>query len=145
MFKNKLSSSKEFLNTLSVGGFTQVFSMISALALNKFIAISLGPIGTTIVGQFRSLTTISTQFSTLFLKTGIIKLVAENSTNDSKNKSLILLLSKLIFISLLVICIILIVNKNHVSYFLFGDTTYSKLIIMTGFSLFFFGVNEIGI
>ena len=41
MFKNKLSSSKEFLNTLSVGGFTQVFSMISALALNKFIA--LGP------------------------------------------------------------------------------------------------------
>lgn len=145
MFKNKLSGSKEFLNTLSVGGFTQVFSMISALALNKFIAISLGPSGTTIVGQFRSLTTISTQFSTLFLKTGIIKLVAENSTNDSKNRSLILLSSKLIFISLLVICIILIVNKNHVSYFLFGDTTYSKLIIITGFSLFFFGVNEIGI
>ena len=65
------------LKTSTWNGLAVGVRMLTALAVNKFLAILVGPSGYALIGQFQNGITVMIAFSTGALGTGVTKYTAE--------------------------------------------------------------------
>jgi O-antigen/teichoic acid export membrane protein len=140
IFKNKLSN--PFVKTLVAGGFTQSFMILSGLAVNKIIAMIVGPSGTMLYGQFNNLFQLATKYSTFFSETGIIKITSENKSDKNERKLILSTSFKILLLTSFIGGILSIIFSNNLSIIFFQENQYRKEIIYFGISIIFFALNR---
>jgi polysaccharide transporter, PST family len=130
-----------FSTFILVGG-AYFVRMLAGLLINKLLAVYVGASGIALLGQFKSLTTVSTGLSTAGINNGVIKLIAENSSDDNSYK--------VINTSVLIICVAsflisfgLFLFSGVLSESLFSNAKYTFHIKLFSISVVFFALNQL--
>lgn len=133
--------SKLISTTIYVGIGTAV-RQISGFVVYKVLALSHGPAGIAIVGQFQNFIGIFTSLSTGGVQQGVIKYLADS--NDKIDRINILRAAyRITTVSSLIIGILIIFLSNPLANYLFLTSSYSTHLIFFGVLLIFFGFNLI--
>jgi PST family polysaccharide transporter len=126
------------MNLIHVGFLSSLFiiiKIISMILINKILALTVGPTGYAIFGQFQNLLTVFNTIGTGGVSDGLVKYTAENNKNS--------IIQKQFWITALIICLILsivsaliiIFSSKYISYELFRDKIYTPSIILMGLLL----------
>ena len=134
-------SRTEIVKTSKLSLIATFFGIISNLSLNKFIALNIGPSGIAIFSQIQNLVNFSTAFSTGGIQNGVIKIVSEKSIYKLKNVITTSFITLLFCSS--TISIFLILFKESISFFLFGNVEYVNHLLLLAFNLPFLASNNI--
>ncbi|WP_416560454.1 O-antigen translocase [Limnohabitans sp. yimb22184] len=123
------------------------FRMAANLVILKLIAITLGPVGMGVLGNFMSLTTMMSIFAGGGISSGITKYVAEYKSNPKRLIEFIgsaLTFGTYFSIFIFIISIIL---SRQISSILFGSAEYYWLILAVGIFqiICFFGVAVVSV
>ena len=125
-------------------GISYFVKIVSALIVNKFLAIFIGPSGIALVGQFRSFVQMATTLSTAGINSGVVKLIAQHKQTDRKKVFEVQQISlSLTLIASISFSILIFVFNNTISNYLFKTTEYSIFISVFSISLVFFSLNRI--
>ncbi len=131
------------LKTSILSAISSGIKILTGLVVTKIIAIYLGPVGIALLGQFASLKTIVTAFSTGGIKNGIVKYISEYR-DDATNRNNFLITSFLIgFIFSIISCIILVAFNEFFAEKVLHEKTYGYIFTIFGISIFFLTLNII--
>ena len=129
-----------FKNTFVLTNIHSAIKILSAIIMNKIIAIYLGPSGLALIGQFQNFSALTQSLSNASIQTGIVKNIAENRDESSINKvsanSLFISISLSLFTSLFVIFF-----ANELSLRIFFSEEYVFVIYFFAANIIFFSVN----
>lgn len=75
------------VKTSLLNGIAVIVKILSALMLNKVLAIYVGPSGYAIIGQFQNVVSILVSFSGGVLATGVTKATAQHFDNEAKQQA----------------------------------------------------------
>lgn len=117
--------------------------IISSWIINKFIAIYIGPEGTSISEQFRNFLQTVQGISTLGTSEGVTRYSAKYQNNKKQLTSFLASTYKIVLITSIVTGIFIIVFSDYFNQILFGERNYSTLIILLGVLLPVFSINVI--
>lgn len=132
------------MKLIKTGVFTGISTIIritGGFIINKLIAVSVGPSGVAVIGQFQNFISIIMTFANGAINTGTTKYIAEYHDNHNKRASI---LSTSFFISLscsLLFSVLLIIFRNDISGYFLKNTQYSGIIFVFGFTLALFSLN----
>lgn len=115
---------------------------ISGFVVYKVIALSHGPSGIAVVGQFQNFISFFTSLSTGGVQQGVIKYLAEGRGNED-TKSILSAAYRITIVSSLIIGLLIIVSSRFLSNYLFQNYLYTIHLIFFGILLIFFGFNLI--
>lgn len=130
------------IKTTVLTAISTIVKVIAALIINKVISIYAGPSGLAIVGQLHNFTSIVMTFSNGAITQGIVKYTAEYQTIEQKQK----IFSTSVVISLVcsvITSLILFAFHQYWSQLILGDTKYSTLFVVFGFTIALFSLNTI--
>lgn len=119
--------------------------MLSGFIISKIVAVSAGPAGIALVGQFQNFVELITTFSKGGVDTALTKYTAEYRNNEieiSKIYSAGLIITATLSLTF---SAIIIANSNFISQSVLNDTRYSYIISLFGFSLTLFALNGLAI
>tara|TARA_R110002050_G_scaffold57423_3_gene128976 strand:+ start:114479 stop:115735 length:1257 start_codon:yes stop_codon:yes gene_type:complete len=129
-----------FRDTFFLTSLQTAVRIISAIVLNKIIAIYVGPAGLAIIGQFNNFAGIVTGLASGSTQTGIVKKVAESDSKDNRRK---------IYSNALLIMVTLSLPSSMGVYFfsesiaelVFYDKSYSGIVQFSAISIIFYCLN----
>ena len=138
MIKDKTSYQQIFKATSLFGG-VQVFNIIIAIIRSKFIAILLGPAGMGIAELLNSTTGIIRTFTSFGLGTSAVKdVAAANATgNNERISNVVTIFRRLVWITGLLGCVVIIVLSPWMSRLTFGNSNYTLAFIWLSVTLLF--------
>lgn len=124
-----------------LNGIAVAIRILTSIALNKILAIHVGPSGYAIIGQFQNLVTMLTTFANGATNTGVTKGTAEHF-DDPERQVRLWRTAGMITIggSVSVGLILVLFNRQLASAFL-HDTQFSTVFIWLGISLVFVALN----
>jgi len=130
-----------FYKTFSLNSIAIGIKVISGLIISKFTAVFLGPEGIALLGNLKSFFNSVQSFTSLGVRKGVVKYSAKYQNDDeSFSKLFSTYLISLLIISLLVSLVISIFSKS-ISFYLFQDDQYYKILCCFSFGLFFQIIN----
>jgi PST family polysaccharide transporter len=145
LIKKLLGKAKksEMINTSFYTGIGTIMGFITGFVVNKVIAVLIGPSGVAIISQFQNFIGISSTFASGGIQQGVVKYVAEVREDEEKKT---LVLSTSLRISLffsLIVGISTSIFSNFLSIKLFDTQEYQYILIIFGFTVVLFGLNQL--
>lgn len=118
-----------------------IVKILSGIIVNKLIAISLGPAGLAMIGQFQNFIAIALSVANGSIQTGIVKYAAEFKEDENMLRSLIKS-SLLISLSLsAVVSLSLLVFSEYLSIKILYSDQYEAVFFFLAFAIFFYSLN----
>ena len=131
------------MNLLKTSFWSAVATTVKILAgiiTTKIMAVLVGPTGIALFGNFTNIIGILSSFANGSIGPGITKYISEFESKDEKQY----VVSHAVKISLVCSCIIgiiVLIFHNELTNLAFGDTKYSIVFVLLGFTITFFGLN----
>ena len=116
--------------------------VFAGLVINKFVAVTVGPSGIGVIGQFQNFIQISLVASSGAINTGLTANTAKQNTNKDKLSPLFSTAAKFSLATSLLVSGLLIVFSETISSFLFDTSEYRSVIIVFGCTTIFFVTNS---
>lgn len=138
-FKHKFFRS-EFALALTTTSFTTGIQVLVGLIINKILAITIGPSGIAMMGQFTNFKDIATNLANGSFGTGVTKYIADPDVDNRKVLATSNLFTLIISIS---IGIIIIIFSSSLSSLLFKTTEFKYVIVLFGITVPLFGFNNL--
>jgi PST family polysaccharide transporter len=110
--------------------------VVSQFAINKFIAVYLGPNGLAIIGQLQSFINLSSGFASGFISEGVVKYTAEKKETLEELTRYHAIAIRVTAICSIVISIILFCTAPSLSTMLFETREYSLVLRVLSITLF---------
>lgn len=125
------------LSTTSIATGTQ---MLAVIIINKILAITIGPSGIALIGQFTNFKDLVINFANGSLGQGVTKYIADPKFENKK-----ILATSNLFTTIISILtgILVIIFSNSLSNFLFRTIEYSYVFTIFGFTVPFFAFNNL--
>jgi O-antigen/teichoic acid export membrane protein len=120
-----------------------ISKMLSALVINKAIAIYIGPSGLALVGQFQNFIQLSMTIGQGGMNAGLTKYSAEFKNEEDQLISLFTTAFKLSCISSITIGFILIIFSSFFSELILNNSDFSYVFMVFGFTLMLFVFNTL--
>lgn len=120
-----------------------VIKMISALVINKAIAIFVGPAGLAVIGQFQNFSSVIQVISTGGINKGVIKYTAEHKGNIEKRKKLWCTATSITIVCSIFISIIMVMKVNYLTEMIFKDQSYKYVLYTLSVTLFLYALNQL--
>lgn len=117
-----------------------IVKILAGLITTKIMAIFVGPTGVALLGNFTNITGILTTFANGAIGSGITKYISEFESEEKKES----VVSHAVKISLacsLIMGIVIFIFHNTLAKLAFGDTKYSSVFVIFGFTVVCFGLN----
>lgn len=129
-----------FRDTFFLTSLHTAVKILSGLALNKVLAIYVGPAGLAIVGQFSNFIGIVTGIASGSTQTGVVKKIAESDSENSRRK---------VYSNALLIVLLLSIPSSVGIYFfseyiaelVFFDKSYDVIVQFSAVSIIFYCLN----
>jgi len=126
--------------TFLVTNIHTAIKILSAIIMNKIIAVYAGPSGLALIGQFQNFASVVTGLANGSIQTGIVKKIAENDEDSHRkkisNNALFLSISLAILVSLLVF-----IFAKPIAKYVLLDSNYKFLIYFFSFNIIFYSLN----
>ncbi|MFW5803672.1 MAG: O-antigen translocase [bacterium] len=130
----------ELFTALSTTSLTTGIQMVTGLAINKIVAVTIGPSGIALVGQFDSFKTLITNFASGSFGNGLTKYVADPDYSTRKVISTSNIFSGAVSV---VLGLLTILFAKQLSEYLLKDSEYFPVFIVFGFLLPLFSLNKL--
>jgi O-antigen/teichoic acid export membrane protein len=117
-----------------------ILKMLSALIINKFLALFVGPSGLALMGQLQSFIQLSVTVGQAGMNSGVTKYAAEYDSNHERKK-LFSTVIKISFIASVIFGGGIAVFSNEISQYLFSHEEFSHVFILFGFTLVLYSIN----
>lgn len=131
------------LSTTFYTGIATVIRTITGFALNKVVALYVGPSGLAFFGQFQNFITIVMSFGSGAISTGIVKYSAENRECEGQKTKLYSTSLRVSLVCALVTALFLYVSSTFLSLHLFKTVQYEFVFKVFSFSIVFFVLNSL--
>lgn len=112
------------------------------LALNKYLALIVGPSGYAAIGQFQNVIQLFTSLSNGAINTGITKYIAEDKSDITKTKTIFYTGLILSLIGSFIFFVITFFLSEEISLFFLNDNSYSSLFRVFSFTILFLVLNS---
>lgn len=140
---NRLKGSA-FINASFFSAISSFTKIITSLVLGKIIAVKLGAEGMALFGQLLSFVTIVLVLAGGSINQGVIKYVAEfNVTDEDKLKNLMSTSFRIIVYGCCLVGLVSIFGSKYFAIFILQDESYYSIFILFGFTLVFYGLNNL--
>jgi polysaccharide transporter, PST family len=126
------------INSLAVG-----IRVLTAIGLNKILAMHVGPTGFALIGQLQNFIAMITNLSSGAMNKGVIKYTAEYYDDNSMQVSFWRTAGTIGAIGSISIGLILAITRVPLSVWLLKDKEYASIFIWLGIALFMFMLNAL--
>ncbi|WP_417698658.1 O-antigen translocase [Psychromonas sp.] len=120
-----------------------VIKLLSAVVVNKFIAMFIGPSGLAVIGQLQSFCQISMTCSRGAINSGVTKYVAEYRSEGKRVESLLGTSFWITMICSLIVGTMIVIFSQKASLTLFSSSEHRSIIVLFGFTIIFFSLNQL--
>lgn len=117
--------------------------MLSALVINKAIAIYIGPSGLALIGQFQNFIQLAMTAAQGGINNGVTKYTAEYGKDKERISILFSTASKISFFASLVVGSVIIVLSKYASLQFLKTADYSYIFVILGFTIVLFVINSL--
>ena len=130
----------EFAIALSTTSIATGIQLLAVIIINKILAMTIGPSGIALMGQFTNFKDLVTNFANGSLGQGVTKYIADPKFENKK-----ILATSNLFTTIVSILtgILVVIFSNSLSNFLFRTIEYSYVFTIFGFSVPFFAFNNL--
>lgn len=138
----KKIAKQDIVRVFSFTAISTMVRMCTGLISVKIIALIIGPVGVTLLGQLNNFSTVIMSFAGGGINNGITKYVAEHRNNDEN--TLRSFLSTAIRITLsytLLVSILLIIFHKYLSNIILNSNEYGYVFIIFGLTIFLYSFN----
>lgn len=122
--------------------FATIIKMLSALIINKALAVIVGPSGLAFVAQFQSFIQITQAIGQCAINNGVTRYTAEYSSDKSNLKKIISTALCLSALSSVLTGFIVVLASKYLSNYFLKTTDYASVIALFGIFLVFFVLNN---
>lgn len=129
------------LKTSTWNGLAVGVRMLTALAVNKFLAILVGPSGYALIGQFQNGITVMIAFSTGALGTGVTKYTAEYHGDRNAQIRLWRTAGSITLVASFISALIVAIARVPLARLLLGRPDYSSVFLSLAVALVLIGFN----
>ncbi|EJI85739.1 hypothetical protein AEST_14040 [Alishewanella aestuarii B11] len=119
-----------------------IIKMLSALIINKALAVIVGPSGLAFVAQFQSFIQISQAIGQCAINNGITRYTAEYATDKENLRKIISTALCLSLISSIITGVLIVIISKYLSIYFLKSTDYTSIVALFGFFLAFFVLNN---
>ena len=126
------------LNSIAVG-----IRILTAIGLNKILAIHIGPSGFALLGQLQNFIAMVTNISGSAMNRGVIKYTAEYNNDHEKQTNIWKTAGTIGAIASIGFGIIIVFARDSLSILILKDNEYSSIFIWFGAALFLFMANAL--
>jgi PST family polysaccharide transporter len=132
------------IKTLVLNGVATFVKLATLLALNKIIAVYVGPAGYALIGQFSNIVSIvGAIFGGGFVAAGVTKYTAENNGNEERQKEIWHSASAIVFFTSLPISMLILWYHQELALILLGDSKFGSSLVFLALSLPLMGLNSL--
>jgi polysaccharide transporter, PST family len=131
------------IKTSLLNGFAVGVRMFTALALNKLLAVYVGPAGYAAIGQFQNVVSMLTTFVTGGMTNGITKCTAENYDDEEKQRRVWRTAAIVTFAGAAIAVLIVVPLRHALAAGLLRDPALSGVFVWLAASLLFLGLNAV--
>ena len=133
-----------FLKTSMLSAISTIIKLASGLVINKVIAITIGPAGIAIIGQFQNFLGIITTLGKGAINSGVTKYVAEYNESDKQKLNDVISASLIITtMSSVVLGAIIFLGSTYFSIWILKTKEYTLVFKMLGILLIFITLNTL--
>ncbi len=130
----------EFAVALSTTSLTTSVQVLVGLIINKVLALTIGPDGIALMGQFTNFKELATNLANGSFGQGITKYIADRNTDNKK----VLATSNLFTLCVsIIIGITIIISSGRLSELLFKTNKFIYIFILFGITIPFFAFNNL--
>lgn len=117
--------------------------MLSALVINKFVAVYIGPSGLALIGQFQNFTQMVMTVAQGGVNTGVVKYTAQYKGDDEKKALLFSTAIKISLICSVLTAVGVVVLSRYFSLKFLGADKYTYVFLIFGGTLVLFVLNSL--
>ncbi len=125
-----LLSAMGLVRTSLLNGIAVSVKVLSALAINKLLAVYLGPGGYGLVGQLQNAVAVTSGLAGGLISTGVTKATAEHFDSDHKQRAIWNSAVQLVVVASLATALVLLTFHDALSAILFGKSQISKVLVV---------------
>lgn len=118
-------------------------TFISGFIVTKVVAVKIGPVGVTYVGQYQNTIAILAMLSTLAITTGVVKYLAEYRDQDQKKQKIISTAVIIILLSSLAVSLFVFSARDFLSRQAFKDNSFADVFLLYAFFICIMAVNSL--
>lgn len=133
----------KLLKTSFYTSISTAITFISGFVVTKVVAVKIGPVGITYVGQYQNIIAIMAMFSTLAVTTGVIKYLAEHKEDNLQKKRIISTAFIIILISSCIVSLSVIYFSRFLSIIVFKSKDFSNVFFLYGFFIGIMALNTL--
>lgn len=127
--------------TSILSGIATIVKVLSGLVINKILAVTVGPSGIALIGQFQNVFSMITTIGSGATATGVTKYVAENKDDVFKQNQYIIAALRLAILFSIIIGLFLIIFNNYLSNQILYNSRFKNLFILAGVTVIFNSLN----
>lgn len=131
------------LRTSALNGIAVATRMVTALVLNKILAVYVGPAGYAVIGQFQNAMAIIITFASGALNTGVTKITAESFDDEARQRALWKTAGTITICVSVVLSLLIIIFRAYLANVFLADEALSDVFIWLAISLLFISVNAL--
>jgi PST family polysaccharide transporter len=129
------------VKTSLLNGIAVLIKMLTLFAINKVLAVYVGPSGYAALGQFQNAMTMLTTFANGIVNTGVTKYTAEYKDDVEKQQALWGTAGTLALITVVLTSVIIFIFREKLALIFLHDASYNSLFTWLSVSLVFFVCN----
>lgn len=129
------------LKTSILNGVAVLIKTATMFALNKILAVYVGPTGYAAIGQFQNFIQMVTTFAGSAINTAVIKYTAEYHDNESKQQAIWKTAGSIVLIFSLISSLFILIFQKTLSIYIFHTDTYQSVFVWFAVFLTFFTFN----
>jgi PST family polysaccharide transporter len=131
------------IRTSAWNGMAVAIRMVSALVLNKILAVYVGPTGYAIIGQFQNAVTMAIAFATGAVNNGVVKLTAELDGDEAGQHSLWRTAGMIVVGTSLLSSLLIVVFRAPLTHFFLKDSASDTVFLWLALSLTLISFNAL--
>ena len=118
--------------------------MLSALVVNKAVAVYVGPSGLAIIGQFQNFSKMLMTVARGAISIGVTKYTAEYRNKDSERLNLLLgTASRITIACSATVAVGLVLFSKYISEYILKSQDFSYIFVVFGFTIILFALNSL--
>lgn len=133
----------DLIRTSMLNGLAVATKMVTALVLNKILAVYVGPAGYAVIGQFQNAMMIAIGFASGTISNGVTKMTAENFDDEPRQRSLWRTAGTLVICASATASILILVFQAPLALYFLKDAALSSVFAWLAVSLMFISLNAL--
>jgi PST family polysaccharide transporter len=131
------------LKTSILNGIAVLIKTATMFALNKILAVYVGPAGYATIGQFQNFIQMVTTFAGSAINTAVIKYTAEYHENERKQQAIWKTAGSIILIFSIIFSLLILIFQKQLSTYIFHTDKYQSVFVWFAVFLTFFTFNAL--